>query len=55
MLITKVIGANVLGDREIRNVLSIIGAAFQSRMVVPPTVNPATMLLLQRLMAQAEK
>jgi len=53
-VITKVIGANVLGDREIRNVLSIIGAAFQNRMVVPPTVNPATMQLLQRLTAEAQ-
>lgn len=53
-LITKVIGANALGDREIRNVLSIIGSAFQNRMVVPPTVNPETMQLLQRLMARAQ-
>jgi hypothetical protein len=54
VLITKVIGANVLGDREIRNVLSIIGAAFQNRFVVPPTVNPATIQLLQLLMAEAQ-
>jgi hypothetical protein len=54
VLITKVIGANVLSDREIRNVLSIIGAAFQNRNVVPPTVNPATTQLLQLLMAEAQ-
>ena len=54
VLITKVIGANALSDREIRNVLSIIGLAFQNRNVVPPTVNPATLLLLQRLAAEAQ-
>jgi hypothetical protein len=54
VLITKVIGANVLGDREIRNVLAIIGFAFRNRNVVPPTVNPATMQLLQSLMAEAQ-
>jgi hypothetical protein len=54
VLITKVIGASVLSDREIRNVLAIIGSAFQNRNVVPPTVNPATMQLLQRLTAEAQ-
>jgi hypothetical protein len=49
-----VIGANVLSDREIRNVLSIVGFAFQNRFVVPPAVNPATMQLLQSLMAEAQ-
>jgi hypothetical protein len=54
VVITRVVGANVLSDRELRNVLSIIGFAFQNRNVVPPTVNPATTQLLQLLMAEAQ-
>jgi hypothetical protein len=54
IVITRVIGANILSDREIRNALSIIGAAFQNRNVVPPTVNPATLQLLQRLTSEAQ-
>ena len=54
IVIAKVVGANVLSDREIRNVLSIIGHAFQNRGVVPPTVNPATIQLLQSLMTEAQ-
>lgn len=54
-LITKLIGANALSDGEIRNVLWIVRAAFQNRNVVPPTANPATLLLLQHLASEAER
>lgn len=53
-LIMKVIGANALNDRETRNVLSIIRAAFQNRNVVPPTSNPETLVLLRRLERETE-
>ena len=53
-LIAKMIGANVLSDRETRNVLSIIRLAFQNRNVVPPTANPATLLLLRNLAGETE-
>ena len=53
-LIAKVIGVNVLNDRETRNVLSIIRLAFQNRNVVPPTSNPATLQLLRSLTAVTE-
>jgi len=52
--IAKVIGANVLSDRETRNVLSIIRLAFQNRFVMPPTNNPATLLLLRNLAGETE-
>jgi hypothetical protein len=54
-LITKTIGANALNEREIRNILSIIGHAYQNRMVVPPTLNPATLELLQRLSSATDQ
>lgn len=55
-LITNVIGANALSEREIRNILSIIGHAYQNRNgVVPPTANPETLELLQHLTNETDQ
>jgi len=54
-LITKVIDANTLSEREIRNVIQIIRMAFQNLDHNSPTSNPiATVALLKQLTNQTE-
>jgi hypothetical protein len=53
-LIAKIIGTNALDERETRNVLAIVHAAFEHRDRIPETAkNPAATLRLLRNLAQA--
>ena len=55
VLITKVIDANALNEREIRNVIQIIRLAFQNLDRKAPASNPiATIALLKQLANQTE-
>jgi hypothetical protein len=55
-LITKMIGSNALGEDEMRNVLSIIRAAFEKPDRIPQAAKDpsATLLLLRNLVNSTE-
>jgi len=53
--INRTVGANAFDDAEVRIVIATVRAAFRYRKDVPPTTNPATLLLLQRLESGTEQ